>query len=90
MEPGVFGPIALRPSLNQWHSLVPEFPLTRYCIQQVRAAFADSDSQFEKEFTAMLESLPFSGSMESWHAQIRDPLMRFMERRIHSRIIYRK
>jgi hypothetical protein len=81
MEPGVFGPIALRPSLNQWHSLVPEFPLTRYCIQQVRAAFADSDSQFEKEFTAMLESLPFSGSMESWHAQIRDPLMRFMERR---------
>lgn len=81
MTDGVFKQVALRPSLNQWHLLVPEFPLVRHCIRLLRAAFGAQEAQFVQQFTQMLEALPFSRSIESWHQQIRGPLSLFMERR---------
>ena len=81
MEKGVFENIVLRQSLNQWHLVAPEFALVRACIQKLRTAFGDSEQAFVNEFCSMIESLPFSGSIESWHGQIRDPLTGLMRRR---------
>jgi hypothetical protein len=81
MVSGVFDAIVLRPSLNQWHMVAPEFPLVRACLKQLRASFGERDSQFVGELSALLTSLPFSGSLESWHVQIREPLVRLMQRR---------
>jgi hypothetical protein len=34
MSAGVFEAIALRPSLNQWHLVAPEFALVRACLKK--------------------------------------------------------
>jgi hypothetical protein len=81
MEEGVFESIALRPSLNQWHLTVPEFPLVRHCVHSIKSTFGAHDPDFANDFINLLESLPFSRSTESWHKQIRDPLVRLMNRR---------
>jgi hypothetical protein len=81
MEEGVFESIALRPSLNHWHLIAPEFPLVRHCVQSIKSTFGASDSDFANHFIQLLESLPFSRSIESWHKQIRDPLVRLMNQR---------
>jgi len=81
METGVFVAIALRPSLNQWHLVVPEFVLVRKSIQCIQINFKEESDGFYSEIRKMIEALPFSGSIESWHKQVQDPLVRLMRRR---------
>lgn len=81
MKKNVFEPIALRPSLNQWHLVAPEFALVRACIKAIQSAFGNEEQNFVNELCPMLAALPFSGSVESWHTQVREPLLRLMRRR---------
>ena len=89
MEKGIFGPIALRPSLNYWHSVAPEFALVRRCSQLARVAFTKHESEFAEEFVSAIEALPFSGSTESWHPQLSKSLASLMRKRGHHNLVER-
>lgn len=86
MELGVFEPIALRPSLNYWHSVVPEFMLVRRCLHLLEIQFGNDESEFRSEFGRIIKALPFSGSTESWHQQVRKPLASLMRKRGHQHL----
>jgi hypothetical protein len=81
MQRSVFKTIAVRPSLDHWHSIAPDFALTRRCLLNVRDALGSEDRSFSDELIKMIEALPYSLSTESWHAQVRTPLERLMRRR---------
>jgi CheY-like chemotaxis protein len=71
MNKASFWSSALRPSLNNWHLIAPDYALIRQIVGQLQANTRDEGirSSFQK-LAALLVSLPLLGDTDVWHKAV--------------------